>query len=288
MIHSHANDSRLRLSQLAPALVAATAFACADVLTKLTLQAGADALTLGVFRGLIGLPLLAVWLRLGARPIALSPRARWIAWESAGCSRATCSGCSRRSNRECGHGPHLASSIRCDRACRRRPQHRSACAARSPRRLAFLGLALMIGASVGVALPASCSLAAAVCRVVILLITRARLVGTDMRPVTWYSILSATAVFVLAALATLNWQAPGTPPGWSALVGSSVAMTIAVSAVFISTVRVGPFRTALFMNLEPLLATLGSAVFLGEGLTPLQGVGGAVMIAALVAFQLRR
>jgi len=67
-----------------------------------------------------------------------------------------------------------------------------------------------------------------------------------------------------------------------------VAMTIAVLAVFISTIRIGPFRTALFVNLEPLLATVGSAVFLGEVIAPLQAVGGAVMIGALVLFQLRR
>jgi drug/metabolite transporter (DMT)-like permease len=65
-------------------------------------------------------------------------------------------------------------------------------------------------------------------------------------------------------------------------------MAIAVLMIFISTVRIGPFRTALFMNLEPLLATIGSAIFLGEVITPLQALGGAVMIAALVAFQLRR
>jgi drug/metabolite transporter (DMT)-like permease len=42
------------------------------------------------------------------------------------------------------------------------------------------------------------------------------------------------------------------------------------------------------MNLEPLLATIGSGIFLGESVTPLQALGGAVMIAALVAFQMRR
>jgi drug/metabolite transporter (DMT)-like permease len=61
-----------------------------------------------------------------------------------------------------------------------------------------------------------------------------------------------------------------------------------VFAVFVSTMRIGPFRTALFMNLEPLLATIGSAFFLGELITPLQGLGGAAMIAALLVFQLRR
>jgi probable blue pigment (indigoidine) exporter len=64
--------------------------------------------------------------------------------------------------------------------------------------------------------------------------------------------------------------------------------TAGILGVFLSTVRVGPFRTALFMNLEPLLAAVGSALFLDELITPLQALGGAVMIAALVAFQLRR
>jgi len=58
-------------------------------------------------------------------------------------------------------------------------------------------------------------------------------------------------------------------------------------AVFVSANRVGPFRTALVMNLEPLLAAIGSAVFLGDVITPLQALGGAVMLAALMAFQLR-
>jgi drug/metabolite transporter (DMT)-like permease len=53
-------------------------------------------------------------------------------------------------------------------------------------------------------------------------------------------------------------------------------------------VRVGPFRTALFMNLEPLIATLGSVLFLGEAISAFQALGGAVMIGALVMFQMRR
>jgi drug/metabolite transporter (DMT)-like permease len=53
-------------------------------------------------------------------------------------------------------------------------------------------------------------------------------------------------------------------------------------------VRIGPFRTALFMNLEPLLTAIGSAFVLGEVLTPLQALGGGGMLAALVMFQLRR
>ncbi len=76
--------------------------------------------------------------------------------------------------------------------------------------------------------------------------------------------------------------------GWLALVVLSVAVTTGLLGVFASTVRIGPFRTALFMNLEPLLTAIGSALFLAEVLTPLQALGGGIMLAALVAFQLRR
>ena len=42
------------------------------------------------------------------------------------------------------------------------------------------------------------------------------------------------------------------------------------------------------MNLEPLTATILSALVLGQVITPLQGLGSAIMLAALVAFQLWR
>ena len=58
--------------------------------------------------------------------------------------------------------------------------------------------------------------------------------------------------------------------------------------IFISIARIGPFRTALIMNLEPLVSTLGSIALLGEVLTPVQAAGGALMIVALCAFQMRR
>jgi drug/metabolite transporter (DMT)-like permease len=282
-----------RPTNLAPAIIAASAFGCADVLTKLTFQAGADVLTNTLFRGFIGLPLLAAWLFVGARPKALTARATAI---SLGVGMLFAGNVYWLFKAiELVEVPvailtyfiyPLLTGLAAAATGLERLGWRGAAAAAT----AFFGLALMIGAHPGgVALAGiGFALAAAAMRVVILLITRARLTGADPRLVTWYSILCSTLVFVVMALATANWQPPLTPLGWAAMIGSSVAMTIALLAVFISTVRVGPFRTALFMNLEPLIATVGSAIFLGEVITPLQAFGGAVMIAALVAFQLRR
>jgi drug/metabolite transporter (DMT)-like permease len=156
--------------------------------------------------------------------------------------------------------------------------------------VAFLGLALMVGAHPGGVVIAGVvfALLSACTRVITLLMTRRWLTSADPRLITFYSMVMSTTVLGLVALATLNWQPPQTALGWYALIGSSVATTVALLCVFMSTMRIGPFRTALFMNLEPLLATIGSGIFLGEIITPLQALGGAVMIAALVAFQMRR
>ncbi len=159
------------------------------------------------------------------------------------------------------------------------------------RAAAFFGLAVMIGAHpaglvfAGVAY----AIAAACCRTAILLVTRAYLVGTDARLTTWYSLISSTAMFVAVVAAHPDLESAAERPiGWVYLVGVSLATTAAILFVFVSTVRIGPFRTALIMNLEPLTATIMSALLLGEVITPVQGVGSAIMLAALVGFQLWR
>ena len=51
----------------------------------------------------------------------------------------------------------------------------------------------------------------------------------------------------------------------------SIATTAGILFIFVSTMRIGPFRTALIMNLEPLMAMIISAFALGEVITPIQG-----------------
>ncbi|MEX2035031.1 MAG: DMT family transporter [Xanthobacteraceae bacterium] len=156
--------------------------------------------------------------------------------------------------------------------------------------VAFLGLTLIVGAQPGAIALAGIgfALGAACLRTAMLLITRAALRDADTRLVTWYSIVSSSTVFVGFSLGTWNWNPPHTFDGWLALLVVSVMVTVAVLTLFMSIERIGPFRSALIMNLEPLLATVLSAPLLGESITPLQGLGGAIMLAALVAFQLRR
>lgn len=155
---------------------------------------------------------------------------------------------------------------------------------------AFIGLALMLEARLGdVALfGVACALAAAVLRVVSLLITRASLRQTNSRLNTWYTLVPSAALYALGSLLTHTWNTPTSSLGWIAFAGMTITSTISVLLIFVSIERIGPFRTALIMNLEPLVSTVGSVALLGEVLRPAQGFGGLIMLVALCAFQLRR
>jgi probable blue pigment (indigoidine) exporter len=281
-----------RLPDLAPGLTAAVSFSIADVFAKLVLISGADVVTLSTLRGALAVAFIAAWLRLDRPPVAHTPRQRWIALGVGVLFAGIIFGLYKGMQflpvpitilvyfiypLLTGLIGHL---LGIDQVT-----WRGAAAAV----IAFCGLALTVGAEPGGIALAGLALAvgAACCRTGILLITRATLQGADTRLTTWYSFVASTAVFAVISLATWNWNGPQSTAGWISFAVLTVSTIVAVLTLFVSIGRIGPFRSALIMNLEPLLAAILSVPLLGEVLTPLQMIGGAVMLAALVAFQLR-
>ncbi len=281
------------LHNLGPAILGASAFGCANVFGKVVFADGGDVLTLLSCRSVAGLAVIAAWLWTREGLGAFSWRERLISLGLGVMFAVTVYTLFEAidlmdvptANLAYFVYPLITGLVAALTGLE--PLGGRGCAAAL---VAFGGLALTIGAHPGgVALAGVLfAVAAAVSRAAMLLITRALLAASDARVITWYSLVSSTAVFVVASLATRNWHPPQTGLGWAALAGISVATPIAILSVFISANRVGPFRTALVMNLEPLIATIGSAVLLGNVIAPVQALGAAIMLAALVAFQLRR
>jgi probable blue pigment (indigoidine) exporter len=282
-----------RVYDLAPGIVAAVAFALSDVFAKVSFAAGMDPLSLSTFRSAFSVVCMAFWFWLQPPPVPHTPRQRNMSLGIGVLFAAVVFGLFKAI--ELLEVPvailtyfayPLLTGIVGALLGLDKLSWRGATAAV----VAFVGLALMIGAHPGGLAVAGIAIAlgAACCRTAVLLITRATLQDADARLITWYALLSSTAVFLVWSLATWNWHPPQTAYGWFALMVVSVAVTIAVLTLFISTQRIGPFRSARIMNLEPLLATVLSGPLLGEVITPLQGLGGAIMLAALVAFRLRR
>lgn len=282
-----------RLSDLAPGIVTATSFAVGDVFSKVVLSTGGDVLSLSMFRGAFSVVVIFVWLRLVPPPVPHTRRQRNISlaigvlfagivfglFKSIELAQVSVAVLSYFVY------PLLTGIVGALLGIDKLTWRGATAAV-----VAFLGLALIVGAQPGSLALAGIGFAvgAACCRTATLLITRAMLQDADPRLITWYTLLSSTAIFVAFSLGTWHWQGPHTGYGWFALIVVSIVVTIAVLALFVSIGRIGPFRTALIMNFEPLLATILSAPLLGEIITPLQGLGGAIMLGALVAFQLRR
>lgn len=278
---------------LMPGIIAATSFAVSDALAKLVFADGGDVLTLALIRGIVGLGILFVYLRVGPPLKPDTARTRTIALLLGLLFAAVVYGLFEAIALITvpiavltyfiyplltGIGGWLFGVERLS--------WQGALAAA----VAFLGLALMIGAypqhlsALGIAF----ALGAALSRAVFLLVARAELQQADPRLTTWNSLISSTAAFAIAALLTASWQPPHGGAGWIAVLVVSVATASGILMLYVSTSRIGPFRTAVIMNLEPLLASLVSVPLLGEVILPLQALGGAIMLGALVAFQMRR
>jgi drug/metabolite transporter (DMT)-like permease len=290
---SSAQPSLSPFAQIAPAVTGATSFAIVDILIRWGFEAGSDSLTMVTARGVIGIPLLYLWMRYGAVPKPMNRRETiiclifgvifagnvyllFVAIEAMPVPIAILTYFVY---------PLITGIIGAATGLDTLTWRGGLAAL-----VAFCGLALMLGAQPGgVALVGvAASLAASLCRTSTLLLTRSLLAGTDARLITWYSLIASTALFAVWAAATGTWTPPRTMFGWWCIAGIGVGTTVALLGIFMSTMRIGPFRTALFMNLEPLLATILAGALLGEVITPLQAVGGAVMIGALVMFQLKR
>jgi drug/metabolite transporter (DMT)-like permease len=100
--------------------------------------------------------------------------------------------------------------------------------------------------------------------------------------------LSSMVILLVASFAQQAWNLPHSGLAWICLVTLSLATTAAILFVFLSTVRIGAFRTAVIMHLEPLTATILSGFVLGEVITLMQALGAIIMLAGLIAFQVWR
>ncbi|MDE2582357.1 MAG: DMT family transporter, partial [Rhodospirillales bacterium] len=274
-------------------VLAAASYGCSDVLGKIVFASGAAPLTISAVRGVVGIGIVLGWLRAVPPAVPYTARQRWIA---------------------CGLGLLFAANVwgvlkaiqlvpvpiailtyfiyplltgLVGAALGIEPLGPVGLAAAL---VAFGGLALMIGAAPMHLAPLglACAVGGALCRVVTLLVTRARLMEADSRLTSWYSLFVSSAALLAIAAATGTWDMPGSVLGWWSFGGVTLFSTVSILALFASATRIGAFRTALVMNLEPVVSTLLSIVVLGELVTPLQLAGAATMIGALVAFQLWR
>ncbi len=149
--------------------------------------------------------------------------------------------------------------------------------------VAFAGLALALGVSgkglnlTGVALAAMSALGLAIVSAVSSRVIRAG----DPRQATFYMAATAAVTFVLITLLFGEFRLPTTPTGWWGLIGTNLVYAAAMIGFFVAISMIGPGKTTLYSNIEPLIAIGAAFVLLDQVLSPWQILGIVTVVGAL-------
>jgi len=151
----------------------------------------------------------------------------------------------------------------------------------------FVGVMLAVGASLGGVDPLGMSLAAVASLGVAVNITLSVRVMRGSSPYAAMFMMtggSSLALVLLAAATTLNL--PTTPLSWFGIAAASGLFSVAMVCFYSAVHMIGSVRTAVVSNLEPVTATIMAFLILGESLKPLQILGVATVIVAVMLVQL--
>ncbi|MBO6784314.1 MAG: DMT family transporter [Alphaproteobacteria bacterium] len=105
----------------------------------------------------------------------------------------------------------------------------------------------------------------------------------DPRQATFYMATTAMVVFLVITFAAGEFRLPETGPGWWGFIGTNVFYAVAMIGYFAAIGMIGPAKTTLYSNIEPVLAIGAAWVLLDQTLSPIQFVGVLIVLGALVA-----
>lgn len=101
--------------------------------------------------------------------------------------------------------------------------------------------------------------------------------------------IGAAACLLLWALSDGSFEYALSNRAWGAIAALTIFSTVLPSLFFLmGLIRLGPVRTAIVSTVEPFLTAIIGAVFLGQALSVRAGLGGAMIVAAVVLLQFRR
>ena len=153
--------------------------------------------------------------------------------------------------------------------------------------LAFSGILLALdvfGAPLhrlGIAL----SLAGAVGVTIVMTVSAQVRGGGDSRPVTLHMLGTAIAVFTALAVLHGGVQLPHTPIAWLAFFGAPLFYSFGIVTLFVVLAEVGPVKTSLLMNIEPVTSVLLGFLLLDQRLGHTQLLGIALVVAAVLLIE---
>jgi drug/metabolite transporter (DMT)-like permease len=149
--------------------------------------------------------------------------------------------------------------------------------------LALAGTALTIG-PLGEGRPLGILLALLAALIYAVYIMTGSRLPPDVGSAASTAIITSSAAVVYGAIAVVHGvRLPSAPAGWFAVVAIALLGTVLAIAFFLAGLsRLGPVRASTYSTLEPVFTVALAALLLGERVTLLRALGGALILAAVL------
>lgn len=109
----------------------------------------------------------------------------------------------------------------------------------------------------------------------------------DARPVTLYMAATACVLLLMLCAASGAFTFPNTASGWVGFSVAAVLYGFAMIGFFIAVSIIGPVRASLLSYADAIISAGLGVVVLGQALSPVQILGIAIVIFALIGAQRR-
>jgi len=101
--------------------------------------------------------------------------------------------------------------------------------------------------------------------------------------------IGSAVCFLLWSAGDQSFDFHLTTTAWAAIAALTIFSTVLPSVFFLmGLMRLGPVRTAIVSMVEPFLTAIIGLIVLGQALTPRVGVGGAMIVTAVLLLQFKR
>jgi drug/metabolite transporter (DMT)-like permease len=148
------------------------------------------------------------------------------------------------------------------------------------------GLALILGTPAAGLDPRGVVLAAANALIYSVYIVSGARITAGLPPLLASAVIMTVAAGVYMTATLVAGRAAAlalAPPAWPPVLGVALVSTVvAVTTFFLGLERLGAARTAIVSTFEPVVTVALAAVLLGEALAPVQYLGGALVLAAVL------
>ena len=152
---------------------------------------------------------------------------------------------------------------------------------------AFAGMFLMLGGSFGSSHPLGIALvlAAAVATASNAVWYSRAVRHVDIIVATLHMTIAATVTILVVSALNGSFVLPVDAAGWGGLLGVVALQSGLAPVYFAGIARIGALKSGMLANIQPVTSIVAAFLLFGEWLTPVQLLGGAMVIAGILIMQ---